>query len=238
MADPPLAFFSYSRTDGEFALRLAEDLKSAGANIWIDQLDIEPGTPWDHEIEEALSRCPRMLVILSPASANSDNASDEVAFALNKHKRIIPVLYRECDVPLRLARLQYVDFTTDYTHGLKALIKALVAKCPEPMSGDSVGDLTPTEGEKTYPFEVGKTYLGNISRLVDSGAFVEIEQGVEGFMHISEVAEDRIADVRDELKEGDQVLVKVLSIQGNRIELSRKAIFEDIRKKQTTNSQT
>src|SRR5215469_3789210 len=86
MADPPLAFFSYSRTDGEFALRLAEDLKSAGANIWIDQLDIEPGTPWDHEIEEALSRCPRMLVILSPASANSDNASDEVAFALNKHK--------------------------------------------------------------------------------------------------------------------------------------------------------
>src|SRR5262249_12667236 len=86
MADPPLAFFSYSRTDGKFALRLAEDLKSAGANIWIDQLDIEPGTPWDHEIEEALSRCPRMLVILSPASANSDNASDEVAFALNKHK--------------------------------------------------------------------------------------------------------------------------------------------------------
>ena len=57
-------------------------------------------------------------------------------------------------------------------------------------------------------------------------------------MHISEVAEDRIADIRDELKEGDQVLVKVLSIQGNRIELSRKAIFEDMRKKQTTNSQT
>jgi len=74
--------------------------------------------------------------------------------------------------------------------------------------------------------------------LVDSGASVEIEQGVEGFMHISEVAEDRIADIRDELKEGDQVLVKVLSIQGNRIELSRKAIFEDMRKKQTTNSQT
>lgn len=124
----PPAFFSYSRADGEFALRLAQDLKSAGANVWMDQLDIEPGTPWDRAIEEALTTSTRMLVILSPDSANSDNVSDEVSFALSKEKRIIPVLYRECEVPFRLARLQHIDFRTDYGRGLKALIKALGAE--------------------------------------------------------------------------------------------------------------
>ena len=58
--------------------------------------------------------------------------------------------------------------------------------------------------------EVGKTYLGKVVRLADFGAFVEIFPGTDGLLHISEVAEHRIRDVRDELKEGDQVLVKVL----------------------------
>ncbi|HZU44027.1 MAG TPA: S1 RNA-binding domain-containing protein, partial [Terriglobales bacterium] len=69
------------------------------------------------------------------------------------------------------------------------------------------------------------------SRLADFGAFVEILPGTDGLLHISEVAEHRIKDVRDELKEGDQVLVKVLSIEGNRIRLSRKAILKEQRAK-------
>jgi polyribonucleotide nucleotidyltransferase len=87
-----------------------------------------------------------------------------------------------------------------------------------------IGDLTATP-------EVGKTYLGKVVRLADFGAFVEIFPGTDGLLHISEVAEHRIADVRDELKEGDQVLVKVLSIEGNRIRLSRKAILKEQRAK-------
>jgi polyribonucleotide nucleotidyltransferase len=87
-----------------------------------------------------------------------------------------------------------------------------------------IGDLTATP-------ELGKTYLGKVVRLADFGAFVEIFPGTDGLLHISEVAEHRIADVRDELKEGDQVLVKVLSIEGNRIRLSRKAILKEQRAK-------
>jgi polyribonucleotide nucleotidyltransferase len=87
-----------------------------------------------------------------------------------------------------------------------------------------IGDLTATA-------EVGKTYLGKVSRLADFGAFVEIIPGTDGLLHISEVAEHRIKDVRDELKEGDQVLVKVLSIEGNRIRLSRKAVLKEQRAK-------
>jgi polyribonucleotide nucleotidyltransferase len=87
-----------------------------------------------------------------------------------------------------------------------------------------IGDLTATA-------EVGKTYLGTVSRLADFGAFVEIIPGTDGLLHISEVAEHRIKDVRDELKEGDQVLVKVLAVEGNRIRLSRKAILKEQRAK-------
>src|SRR5689334_21822232 len=83
----------------------------------------------------------------------------------------------------------------------------------------------------TATAEIGKTYLGTVTRLADFGAFVEIIPGTDGLLHISEVAEHRIKDVRDELKEGDQVLVKVLSIEGNRIRLSRKAILKEQRAK-------
>jgi polyribonucleotide nucleotidyltransferase len=87
-----------------------------------------------------------------------------------------------------------------------------------------IGDITATA-------EVGKTYLGKVTRLADFGAFVEIIPGTDGLLHISEVAEHRINDVRDELKEGDQVLVKVLAVEGNRIRLSRKAILKEQRAK-------
>jgi len=79
--------------------------------------------------------------------------------------------------------------------------------------------------------EVGKTYLGKVVRLVEFGAFVEIFPGTDGLLHISEVAEHRIRNIRDELKEGDQVLVKVLMLEGNRIKLSRKAVLREQREK-------
>src|SRR5438445_732095 len=86
--------------------------------------------------------------------------------------------------------------------------------------------------EVTASAEVGKTYLGKVVRLADFGAFVEIFPGTDGLLHISEISEHRIRDVRDELKLGDQVLVKVLSIEGNKIRLSRKALIREQREKQ------
>ncbi|WP_158750005.1 polyribonucleotide nucleotidyltransferase [Acidobacterium sp. S8] len=79
--------------------------------------------------------------------------------------------------------------------------------------------------------EVGKTYLGKVVRLAEFGAFVEIFPGTDGLLHISEIAEHRVKDVKDELREGDQVLVKVLGIEGNRVKLSRKALLKEQRAK-------
>jgi polyribonucleotide nucleotidyltransferase len=90
--------------------------------------------------------------------------------------------------------------------------------------------------EVTCVAEVGKTYLGKVTRLAEYGAFVEIFPGTDGLLHISEVAEHHIRNVRDELKEGDQVLVKVLSKEGNKIRLSRKAVLREQREKQLRES--
>ncbi len=102
-----------------------------------------------------------------------------------------------------------------------------VASADEPSAKKAIqiiSDLTATA-------EVGKTYLGTVVRLVDFGAFVEIFPGTDGLLHISEIAENRIKEVRDELKEGDQILVKVLALEGNKIKLSRKAVLKEQREK-------
>ena len=86
-------------------------------------------------------------------------------------------------------------------------------------------------GDITAVAEIGKTYLGKVVRLVDFGAFVEIFPGTDGLLHISEIAENRVREVRDELKEGDQILVKVLALEGNKIKLSRRAVLREQREK-------
>jgi polyribonucleotide nucleotidyltransferase len=76
--------------------------------------------------------------------------------------------------------------------------------------------------------EVGKIYLGTVTRLVDFGAFVEIFPGTEGLLHISEVADFRVQDINSELHLGDQIPVKVISIDPpNKIRLSRKAVLRE-----------
>jgi polyribonucleotide nucleotidyltransferase len=84
--------------------------------------------------------------------------------------------------------------------------------------------------------EIGKIYLGKVVRLAEFGAFVELFPGTDGLLHISEIAEHRVKEVKDELREGDQVMVKVLAIEGNRIKLSRKALIKEQKAKlaQTT----
>jgi hypothetical protein len=105
------AFFSYSRVNKEFATKLAKGLMSAGYPIWFDLFDIPTGSRWDDEVEKALHECSIFMIILTPASIASENVKDEIGFAIDHGKRILPILLEPCEVPLRLRRFQYVDFT-------------------------------------------------------------------------------------------------------------------------------
>jgi polyribonucleotide nucleotidyltransferase len=80
--------------------------------------------------------------------------------------------------------------------------------------------------ELTATPELNKTYMGKVQRITDFGAFVEIMPGLDGLLHVSEIAHYRVKDVRDEMKEGDQVMVKVINIDpSGKIRLSRKALL-------------
>jgi TIR domain/Photosynthesis system II assembly factor YCF48 len=206
----PAAFFSYCRDDSEFALRLAEGLKAAGANVWIDQLDIEPGMPWDRAVESAVTNCPLMLVILSPTSVNSDNVRDEISFALSKQKRVIPVLYRECDVPFRLARLQHLDFRTDYARGLKALLKTLGIEQQAAAAGGAAVSAEPKESQPEV-------------------------SGVEEGRHVAERArleeERKQAEERARLEEEGKQATEQVRVAQERTHDAEKARLEEERRK-------
>jgi polyribonucleotide nucleotidyltransferase len=94
--------------------------------------------------------------------------------------------------------------------------------------GDSAQKAISIIQELTATPELNKTYLGKIQRITDFGAFVEIMPGTDGLLHVSEIANHRVKDVRDELKEGEQVLVKVINIDPTgKIRLSRKALLQE-----------
>ena len=147
-------FVSYSRKDSEFVLRLVTDLRRAGADLWLDQLDITGGQLWDDEIEAALESCAGVLAVLSPEALGSRNFKDEISFALEEDKAIVPVVYRSCKVPFRLRRLQRVDFSETYESGFDDLLRALGLEAPEP---SDPGPINPLEsdpvvaGEDTEP---------------------------------------------------------------------------------------
>jgi len=82
--------------------------------------------------------------------------------------------------------------------------------------------------ELTATAELNKTYLGKVVRVVDFGAFVEILPGTDGLLHVSEMANHHVKEVRSEVKEGDQILVKVVNIDpSGKIRLSRKALLQE-----------
>jgi hypothetical protein len=143
-------FFSYAREDSEFVLRLVKELRFAGADVWLDQLDIGPGEHWDAAVETALRVCPCQVIVLSPEAVSSQNVMDEVSYALEEHKQVIPLLYRDCTVPFRLRRVQWVDFRIDYTSGLRDLARALGVK-------DAYSVLAPpvSPKERTQPLQAG-----------------------------------------------------------------------------------
>jgi ribosomal protein L7/L12 len=118
-------FISYARIDAAFALRVTSALRAAGADVWIDQADISPGQRWDRAIEQALDACRAMVVILSPVSVASENVMDEVSYALEERKAVIPVISAACEVPFRLRRLQHVDLRGDQAAGLVKLLAVL-----------------------------------------------------------------------------------------------------------------
>ncbi len=168
MPDQPTYFFSYARDDAEFALKLAKDLREAGARLWVDQLDIPAGHQWDDAIEEALEACPCMLVVLSPTAVASRNVKDEINYAIEEDKRIVPVIHLECAVPFRLRRIQRIDLEADYHAGF-ARLKEELGIAEEPTTPRPEEDQRPAQAGQVPTQEEDETLNPRIR--IEGGTF-------------------------------------------------------------------
>jgi hypothetical protein len=124
-------FISYSRKDQEFVRRLASDLNEKVAGVWFDQSDIQAGQRWRDEIEQGIRGCKVVILVLSPDSAASRYVQMEINLALEKRKRILPILYR----PVKLAgslkdlvdETQFIDLRRgSYADNFQTLVGGLV----------------------------------------------------------------------------------------------------------------
>ncbi|MEL6307114.1 MAG: toll/interleukin-1 receptor domain-containing protein, partial [Chloroflexota bacterium] len=124
-------FISYSRENIEIVERLRNDLQTAGVNLWIDKVGLQPGTPdWDEALREAIRACDAVLFIASPASRRSAYVRDEIALAKDGKKPIYPVWVDGDNwmdaVPMGLGSTQNVDLRGEsYAQNLPRLIGAL-----------------------------------------------------------------------------------------------------------------
>jgi hypothetical protein len=170
--DKPLqTFISYSRVNKQFAIRLASELKSAGFCIWLDMFDIPTGARWDEAVEKALSSSQIFLFIMTPDSVTSENAKDEVGYAIDHGKHILPVLLEPCQIPLRVHRLQYVDFTQmSFEEGIesaKRLLSSLVRDLEDPATEkpnraggtETLSGMFTVNEPKTVPTSRASTHL-------------------------------------------------------------------------------
>jgi hypothetical protein len=125
-------FISYSRRDLAFVKRLSADLQAAGLKVWYDLSGLEAGTRWGKEIQLALRGSQFFLVVLSPNSCESEWVEREFLYASNLKLKIVPLLYKECELPLWSLNLHYLELNEgNYTDGLGDLLSLLGVK-PQP----------------------------------------------------------------------------------------------------------
>ena len=120
-------FISYAREDIDFAGAVRAKLEEAGLGVWLDTRAIEAGVDWGEEIDRALADAVAVLLVMSPAAKASEYVAFEWAYALGSGARVIPLLYRATDLHPRLARLQYLDFSSPLVRPWTELLAQLDA---------------------------------------------------------------------------------------------------------------
>jgi hypothetical protein len=146
MATKKKIFLSYSRADLDYIATLVDALRAKGADIWFDK-NIRTGEQWDNTLEEQIKAADVFLIVMSKTSVASNNVKDEMSYAKSLGKIILPILIEPCEVPMRLARYQYVDFTQDFDWAVKKLMEDLDAAEIE-IPGASSTKNTTTSGKR------------------------------------------------------------------------------------------
>lgn len=159
-------FISYSRKDLAFVEQLAADLKTAGYEVWYDVSGLRGGSRWRFEIENAIRNSESAIFVLSPDSVASEWVEREFLFSSNLKRKLIPLMYRSCELPLSYLNLNYVDVQGDnYRQNFDELLSAL---------GSQPGTPASQEDSKNAPFRPFSRKMVNTGPVVFLVALVAV----------------------------------------------------------------
>lgn len=131
-------FLSYSRKDSMFALKLAEELRGRGFDVWMDRSHILSGDQWRQNIDHAIRNSHALVWVVSPTSVNSNYVHKEVSFAEVRNVSVLPVVYKESDIPFPWHDLHFVNMDKDYDEGFEELMRSLDSVTVDNMDDKSV----------------------------------------------------------------------------------------------------
>jgi formylglycine-generating enzyme required for sulfatase activity len=164
-------FISYSRKDVDIAKQLAQDLEKADLEVWWDISDLKGGDAWIRTIQAALKASKYCVVLLSPEAVESEWVEKEYTFAMGLGLKIIPILHKNCEVPMALANIQYIDFRGKrYERGLQELSEILRVLAPDEEEARSVP--TPAKPRRLVNWERVGAIAGVIAVLIALGAWL------------------------------------------------------------------
>jgi formylglycine-generating enzyme required for sulfatase activity len=119
-------FVSYSRKDLAFVERLAKDLQANGLDVWYDLSGLEVGQRWGNEIQKAIQKSQYFVAVMSPNSAESEWVEREFLYSSNLKLKVIPLLYKPCDLPMWCINLHYIDIQgRNYKRHFPDILKTL-----------------------------------------------------------------------------------------------------------------
>ena len=143
-------FISYSRKDLTFVEQLALDLKGAGLEVWYDVSRLEGGERWRTEIQNAIKSSQYVIIVLSPDSVESVWVEREFIYSSNLNRKIIPLLYRQCELPLNYLDLNFVDVQGEnYQRNFDRVLKALSVTAVKLIPADTTHVKKPLDDKKT-----------------------------------------------------------------------------------------
>jgi hypothetical protein len=125
MPDKPYIFISHSTKDNEFTHNLAEQLRQAGFNTWVDVESIPEGSTWAREIEKGVEECQSLVVVMSKNARESEWVEREILLAMQLKKPVFIALIEDVTLPIYLINRQYTDFRKHSKQAAERLIKAL-----------------------------------------------------------------------------------------------------------------
>ena len=173
-------FISYSRKDLTFIERLAADLLEQGCDVWYDLSGLDGGTRWVDEIEKEIKDRPYMFVVLSPDAIASRYVTEEVVYAKQINKKVIPLYYLPCEEKMLYASLNRIDVQGEnYKKNFDRILRAInVSKKAKPASVGRVSNPTGSSAPRQSQVE-NLTYKSTSNKLTLSNGmeFMRVPAG-------------------------------------------------------------